>query len=295
MFTSVTELTVELQFLVSCGFMPNLQLVRELLPVVSKNQDILELRVPSAGLTALEWAAKTGNFEIAEFLANHDDSCGLVHIGAPVAWACYTSRVKLAQMLVDLGADSAATDDVFWNCTQPLMAAAENHQLHAMKWLVEQQGHDINMTDDRGDGVLAAIRRSESGKFSPGFLDAMRKEAGNKYVDQLIMAKQNPMAEKSDALKACATWARQNGALERPQMDGDTDEYSKQFEQAVDQKQAARLQSALKHKLAANGMFFKKRFLHAVVEYQTALDALDIVADPDAEQKARLIRSTKYP
>ena len=124
-FASVTELPLELQFLVSCGTIPNLALVRELLPVIVRTRDILELRVPSAGFTALEWAAKRGNFEIAEFLATHSDARGLVHIGAPVAWACYTSRVKLAQMLVDLGADSAATNDVFWNCTPPLIAAAE--------------------------------------------------------------------------------------------------------------------------------------------------------------------------
>jgi hypothetical protein len=81
------------------------------------------------GLTPLGWAARKGNLEIAECLCRHQLTRGLVRVGAPVAWACYTGQVDLARMLVCNGANPAQTEDVLFGSRPTVQHAASNGQL----------------------------------------------------------------------------------------------------------------------------------------------------------------------
>ena len=105
------------------------------------------------GFTCLDWAARKGRFEIAKFLATDPRTTALTTMGAPVGWACYTNHVDLAKMLVACGASASATNDCLFHRIPPMLLAAENGSLLAMKWLVEDLGHDIHMTH-QGQGVL---------------------------------------------------------------------------------------------------------------------------------------------
>ena len=91
------------------------------------------LRVPSFGLTALEWAAKKGNLDVIEWLCTDVRTKALVRTGSPIGWACYTGRVECAKSLLRHGADPTATDAFLWDETPPLLVAFQNGQLEAKK------------------------------------------------------------------------------------------------------------------------------------------------------------------
>jgi hypothetical protein len=157
-FKAVDHLPAATQLLLSCGFLPNLERVRRLLPLVPL---VSELRVPGAGFTALDWAARKGNFDIAKLLCTSEHSRALTGLGAPVGWACYTNRVELAKMLVLHGANPAQTDQVLYGQKPPAFVAAENGSLLALKWLHEEVGQDLaQMRDSAGRGILKIIERS---------------------------------------------------------------------------------------------------------------------------------------
>ena len=120
-----------------------------------------QLRAPGVGLTALEWAAKRGNFEIAEWLSTDERSRVLVHTGAPVGWACYEGHVELARMLVSHGADPMATDVVLWRAMPPILAAASKGQEASVRFLHEEMGASIHTTDEHSLGILHHIHGPE--------------------------------------------------------------------------------------------------------------------------------------
>lgn len=121
-FTDINELYPIDQFLLSCGHLGDLDLAKSTLPHVLHQASISGLMpdgsIPNIGdikvrgysLNALEWAARRGNYSIAEWLAT--DSRTKVMLtrsdSAPVAWACYTNKIELAEMLVKHGAGSHA-------------------------------------------------------------------------------------------------------------------------------------------------------------------------------------------
>ena len=86
-------------------------------------------------------------------------------------------------MLVRHGCDAARTEAVLFNSKPPVIVAAENGQLLALKFLIEEQGHDVRTESSPGKGILAAIERARGpdGTLQPG-----------------------PVA--------CARWAREKGA-----------------------------------------------------------------------------------
>jgi ankyrin repeat protein len=61
-------------------------------------------------------------------------------IGSPIGWACYTGQVEIAQMLVSYGADPGKTDIVLFWSLPPLLLAAQNGKLEALKFLVDECG-----------------------------------------------------------------------------------------------------------------------------------------------------------
>ena len=153
LFANVEDLAPPLQFLLSCGPLGDLKRAQSSLP------DDVPLRVLGAGLTPLEWAARRGHFDIAEWLATDPRTSHLLTLGAPIAWACYGNHVDIAKILCDNGADSTATNDAAYDMP-PLHLAAENGSLAAVKWLVNDQGHDIFQRHPKTQhNIRSSIRR----------------------------------------------------------------------------------------------------------------------------------------
>ena len=123
-FSQLSDLPPPMAFLVACGAANDTNQARKTLDEHhdAALRDVTQLRLPGAGFTALDWAARKGNFEIAQWLATDARTRGLTRTGAPVGWACYTNHVELAKMLVGYGADVHATDVVFWTHAHALMA-----------------------------------------------------------------------------------------------------------------------------------------------------------------------------
>jgi hypothetical protein len=181
-FAELGELPVPLQLLLSCGPLKNITHAKGVLDA-HPTLPVAELRLPGAGFTALDWAARKGNHEIAEWLATGARTSALLRTGAPVGWACYTNHVDLARMLVRHGCDAARTDATFFGGKPPVINTAENGQLLALKFLVEEQGQDVRTQMASGSGILAAIERARrDGHLPPGHV-------------------------------ACARWAREKGAV----------------------------------------------------------------------------------
>lgn len=171
-YHKIDDLTELDQFLLSCGTFNDLGRAKAALPYVlarltmsgrtpdGRIPDLGDITVRGYGLTALDWAARRGNYEVAEWLATDLRTRVLLTRGAPVAWACYTNKVELAKVLVRHGADSRATSDVVFGKKPPTHLAAENGQLLALKYLVEDCGHDIAERDTLGQNIRTAIRRN---------------------------------------------------------------------------------------------------------------------------------------
>ena len=118
------------------------------------------LRVPGAGLTALEWAAKCGNRTICEWLGTDTRTAELLQVGAPVGWACYAGQVDIARVLWRLGASPSATDIVLWRGLPPLLAAASSGKLEVLQFLVEEVRVSVHTCDDHGLGILHHIQQA---------------------------------------------------------------------------------------------------------------------------------------
>ena len=182
-FFDVQELSPIDQFLFSCGPLPDLDHAKATLNMVlyqtsisgrkpdGSIPDIGDITVRGYNLNALEWAARRGNYEIAKWLATDPRTKVMLtrKDSAPVAWACYTNKVELAKMLVKHGADSHATYDVVWMHKPPTHLAADNGQLLAVKYLVEECGHDIHERDISGQNIRTCLRRNcRDWKLVPG-------------------------------------------------------------------------------------------------------------------------------
>lgn len=172
-FSKLDELNPKEQFLMSCGALNDLQHAKSMLPVVlgqirkaerkhdGSVPDIGDVTVRGYGLNALELASRRGNYQIAEWLATDPRTKVMLtrKDSAPVAWACFTNKVELAKMLVKHGADSHATYVAVYDSKPPAHLAAENGKLLAVKYLMEECGHDIHERDALGHDIRAALRR----------------------------------------------------------------------------------------------------------------------------------------
>jgi hypothetical protein len=169
-FDDLSELDPLLRFLVTCGPLPDIEMAKgcvdDALRMVDGNVSML--RIKSAGFTALEWAAKKGTSPTVQWLCTDERTKALVNIGCPIGWACYTGQVDIARYLKLQGADPAATDDILWGDIPVLCVAAQNGQLEAMKFLVDDCGHDIGMVDINGHGILENIEDAGNWRELPG-------------------------------------------------------------------------------------------------------------------------------
>mmetsp|Transcript_37409 Transcript_37409/g.81886 ORF Transcript_37409/g.81886 Transcript_37409/m.81886 type:complete len:674 (+) Transcript_37409:382-2403(+) len=159
-FRSISELDPPRRFLVACGPLPDISVARGCVDeaISMAGGDIAKLKMDVVNFTALEWAAKKGNADIVEWLCSDCRTKSLIGEGCPVGWACYTGKVEIARKLVAHGADPTRTDNVlFFNCP-PLLVAAENGQLEAMKYLVDELGHDVFMVGPTGRNLIESIK-----------------------------------------------------------------------------------------------------------------------------------------
>jgi hypothetical protein len=208
-FTDMDELYPIDQFLLSCGSLYDIERAKSALPYVLHQLSVSGLKpdgsLPNIGditvkgynLNALEWAARRGNYSIAEWLAT--DSRTKVMLtrsdSAPVAWACYTNKIELAKMLVKHGADSHTTTEVVFNYKPPSHLASENGQLLALKYLVEECGHDIHECDTFGDDIRASLRRNNKVWASSAGCVAADEYAKSKGVEGEIIRRSRRKAE----------------------------------------------------------------------------------------------------
>lgn len=120
--------------------------------------------------------ASVGNLDIAKLLCTHPLASGLAESSSAVGWACYTNRVEMAKLLVAHGCEVGLTDDALFGGRPPLIVAAENAALLAIKWLVDEMGQDLHV-QYYGGGVLAAVegsRNKETGEITPGHVECAR-------------------------------------------------------------------------------------------------------------------------
>jgi hypothetical protein len=208
--TDVDELYPIDQFLLSCGSLDDIERAKTALPYVLHQLSISGLKpdgsLPNIGditvrgynLNALEWAARRGNYSIAEWLAT--DSRTKVMLtrsdSAPVAWACSENKIELAKMLVKHGADSHTTTEVVFNYKPPSHLASENGQLLALKYLVEECGHDIHECDTFGEDIRASLRRYNNVWVSSAGCVAADEYAKSKGVaGEIIRSRRRRKAE----------------------------------------------------------------------------------------------------
>jgi hypothetical protein len=162
-FDDLKELTPLMRFLLTCGPLPSLAIAKSSLDEAMQmvgGDPTSQLRMPGAGFTALEWAAKKGNKSTVEWLCNNSRTKSLVRVGSPVGWAAYTGQTDIMRLLVTFGADPGATDAVLWSFQPPLLVAASNGKCESVKYLVEECGQKIGMKNPRGEGVLATVEEA---------------------------------------------------------------------------------------------------------------------------------------
>ena len=175
-FQELSELVAPVRFLLACGPVCDIDVARACVDEVISmtGGKIDKLRMKMANFSPLEWAAKKGNTEIVEWLCTDDRTKCLINEGCPVGWACYTGKVDVARKLVQHGADSTKTDyTLFYNCP-PLLVAAENGQVEAMEFLVDEMGHDIHMVGPTGRDLLKSIMVPPNWMEVPGHRKAYR-------------------------------------------------------------------------------------------------------------------------
>lgn len=185
-FASVDDLDAGAQLMLACGPLDDLPRAQRNLPILLElSRGKLDLiRCMGIGYYPLEWAARKGNFAVAKWLATDPRTRGFLQLGAPVAWACYTNHVELAKMLVSHGADSRATDEVSYKMP-PIHLAAENGSLLAVRWLVEEMGHDIRERNPNFDTNLRGTVRRLPGFHTNASLKAIDSYAKEKGVRPL--------------------------------------------------------------------------------------------------------------
>jgi len=238
--------------------------------------DIGDIRPPGYMLNALEWASRRGNYDIAEWLATDPRTRTMVTRAdsAPVAWACYTNRVELARMLIKHGADSRASTIVVFNYKPPMHMAGENGQLRAVRFLVEECGHDIvNTRNAHGQDLRASLHRQKpQWAKSPGCvaIDNYAKNMG--VVGNIVRMNKTRMKEiKSTQQKS----EKIIGALKQSQIaDGkEKEEEPKERGKLMSQE---RIAEAQKMKASGTALFVEKRFEERATRYEeSALFAVE--------------------
>merc|ERR1711862_997562 len=83
-FTDFSELPAPLRVLVCCGPLPHIEVAKAALPEALQlcGGQLYHLRVPVVGFSALEWAAKKGNYDM-KWLCEDERTKGLIDISCP--------------------------------------------------------------------------------------------------------------------------------------------------------------------------------------------------------------------
>ena len=139
---------------IMCGIWPYIDGVRR---IVSTGRVDVDQPALVDGLTPLDYCARKGNLEIAQFLLAEGGASPSA--GRPVLWACYTNKLEVAKALVALGCPV----DVLGPGSggTPLHFAAENNALECVRWLVEEQGVCISACNPNGQTALQLAAQNE--------------------------------------------------------------------------------------------------------------------------------------
>ena len=74
-------------------------------------------------------------------------------------------------MLVEHGADPAATNPILWGGSSPLCVAAENGQLNSLKYFVDELGMDLGAArGPTGQGVMHHAKRTPNWEEMPAMV-----------------------------------------------------------------------------------------------------------------------------
>ena len=183
LFHLVDELSPNLQLMMSCSWLPDLERVRQLLPDGAAPARPGRAPLPPAHtegrggggapllhvdsicesgtcFTPLEWAAHSGHAMIVKYLV--DGARARVQTGTPMLWACQGGHLDVAQWLVARGADPAAT--TYGDARCAVHAAAGAGRLACLQWLVQHQGQGLRARDASGrDGMAHALAAEVGG------------------------------------------------------------------------------------------------------------------------------------
>lgn len=185
-FAAVDELPKQTQFWLSCGLIPDLELVKQL--AVDEDVDRLA-RSEGVRLTAVEWACRMGRADVARWLIDPRGGGIGATEGMPLMWAAYAGEIKLVKELAALGADPSATNA---KGEGALHYAAATGQADVCRWLVEDAGVDPSVQDKKLWTALQHAREAghkgvAAAKYlvgvTPDTADAIRSEASEACCD----------------------------------------------------------------------------------------------------------------
>jgi hypothetical protein len=105
---------------------------------------------------------------------------------------------------------------VLWGGLPPLCVAAQNGQLEAIRWLVDEVGQDVRLTDRNGRGVV------QHAKMAPNWEDCPGQVACVQWANERFKAELSPRyapAKEEQAIKVGAR-VTLKGLKSKPELNG---------------------------------------------------------------------------
>lgn len=169
---------------ITCGPLPCLSIAQGTLDeaLVAVNDTTSRLRVPSIGITVLEWAALRGNMSTVQWLCKDLRTRSLLKQGTPMGWAGFAGHIEILRYLHSEGADPFATDVNFWNRQHPFLAVAGAGQFEAMQLWIDEFGGDVKVADSLGRNAITVIGQVERWRDMDGHKQCvkwLKKKLGN--------------------------------------------------------------------------------------------------------------------
>ena len=110
-------------------------------------------RIPGCQLTLLEMAARCGRADVTRLIVRRCPA--LVTTGGPVAWAASSGQLGIMRELIHAGANPAT--EKMHDGETALHHAAENGQLGAVQYLIEELGMSPLTLDEHGYDVVCIL------------------------------------------------------------------------------------------------------------------------------------------
>ncbi|KAJ3062742.1 hypothetical protein HDU98_001399, partial [Podochytrium sp. JEL0797] len=164
MYRTLEELPVAVRVAIACSVQPNLEVVKK---YVGKPNGVGwdAIVLPCVEFTALDWAARRGHYEIAEYLLTSGSS---PNAGTPFIWACYMDNIPMAKLLIEHRVDM---DKRFPGGVGAMHYAGENGAIECLKWLVMDLGVSPFDKNAKGQDLLQHLK--DVGMTHPNMLAIM--------------------------------------------------------------------------------------------------------------------------